>query len=94
MSNPKSIYQIKVTLDDSKPPIWRRVLAPENVTLYQLHRILQIVMGWTDSHLHMFTINGEIYGDPADDKFGDLGTQNETRYRLNQFGLREKSKFS
>ncbi len=94
MPTPKTVYQLKVTLDDSKPPIWRRVLVPENITLYTLHEILQTVMGWTDSHLHMFTIAGEIYGDPEDDEFGDLGTKNETRYRLNQFGLREKAKFS
>jgi len=94
MPNEKIVYQLKVTLRDSKPPIWRRVLVPENITLYQLHQILQIAMGWTDSHLHMFTIAGEIYGDPEDDEFGDLGTKNETRYRLNQLGLREKAKFS
>ena len=94
MPDKRSIYQLKVTLDDSKPPIWRRVFVPENVTLYHLHEILQTVMGWTNSHLHMFTINGEIYGDPEDDEFGDLGTRDETRYRLNQLGLREKAKFS
>jgi hypothetical protein len=93
MSNPKSVYQLKVTLDDSKPPIWRRILVPENVTLYTLHEILQCVMGWTNSHLHMFTIAGEIYGDPVDDEFGDLDTKNETRHRLNQLSLGEKAKF-
>jgi hypothetical protein len=90
----KFVYQLKVTLDDSKPPIWRRVLVSEKVTLYELHQIIQIVMGWTNSHLHMFLLGEQIYGDPADDEFGDLGTKNETRYRLNQLGLHEKSKFS
>jgi hypothetical protein len=80
----KNVYQLKVTLDDSKPPIWRRLLVPENVTLYELHAILQIAMGWTNSHLHMFRIGGQIYGDPEDDEFGDLGTQDENRYRLNK----------
>src|SRR3990172_9138951 len=91
MPGEKSVYQLKVTLDDSKPPIWRRILVAENTTLYSLHDILQIVMGWTDSHLHMFTIERQIYGNPEDDEFGDLGTKNEIRYRLNQLGLREKS---
>ena len=44
--------------------------------------------------LHMFKIAGQIYGDPADDGSGMLGTKNETLYRINQFSLREKSKFS
>lgn len=94
MSADKSVYQLKVTLDGSKPPIWRRILVPGNTTLYNLHDILQIVMGWENYHLHMFTIDGQIYGDPEDDEYGDLGTKDETRYRLDRLGLREKSKFS
>ena len=64
MTTPKIIYQLKVTLNGSSSPIWRRILVPENVTLYQLHTILQIAMGWTDSHLHQFMIDGKNYGDP------------------------------
>lgn len=94
MPTSKNIYQIKVTLRDSKPPIWRRILVPEDITLFTLHEILQRVMDWGNYHLHMFTIAGQIYGDPEDDETGDLGTKNETRYRLNQLGLREKDKFS
>lgn len=94
MPNPKSIYQLKVTLRDSKPPIWRRILVTEETTLAQLHDIIQRVMGWENYHLHMFRIGGAIYGDPADDEFGSMGTKNETRFRLNQVGLREKSTFT
>lgn len=90
---PTSVYQIKVTLNDSKPPIWRRILVTDTITLHQLHSILQIVMGWTDSHLHQFIIDEEFYGDPEDDEFGDLETKNEKRYRLNQFVERKGSKF-
>jgi hypothetical protein len=86
-SNP--IYQIKVTLDDTHPPVWRRIQVPGNTTLLKLHDILQIVMGWEDYHLHMFTIEGSIYGDPADDEYGDLGTLDETRFKLNQVIYRE-----
>jgi hypothetical protein len=53
---PKEIYQIKVTLNGSKPPIWRRILVPGNVTLEHLHYILQAVMGWTNAHLHQFIV--------------------------------------
>lgn len=93
MPAPTSIYQIKVTLNDSKPPIWRRVLVEDKTTLSKLHTILQTVMGWTDSHLHQFIINDEFYGDPEDDEFGDLDTKNEKRYRLNQFVERKGFKF-
>lgn len=69
--SPTSIYQLKVTLNDSKPPIWRRVLVPDTITLHQLHTILQIVMGWTNSHLHQFIIDDEYYGDPDDDEYNE-----------------------
>lgn len=88
-----TIYQIKVTLIDSKPPIWRRVLVEDTTTLSKLHTILQTVMGWDDYHLHMFTINGQIYGNPDDDEYGDMGTKNETRFKLNQLVGREGFKF-
>jgi hypothetical protein len=59
-----TIYQIKVTLEGSKPPIWRRLLVPSNLTLGDLHYIIQIAMGWTDSHLHQFIIGEKYYGVP------------------------------
>jgi hypothetical protein len=52
MPTSKNIYQIKVTLRDSKPPIWRRILVPEDITLFTLHEILQRVMDWGNYHLH------------------------------------------
>ena len=94
MPTRKTVYQLKVNLNDAKPPIWRRILVPGHIRLSQLHEILQIAMGWTNSHLHMFTIDNETYGDPEDDETGDLGTRNEHRYYLDIFDLREKSKFS
>ncbi len=88
------IYQIKVTLDDTHPPIWRRILVPAHTTLLKLHDILQIVMGWEGYHLHMFTIEGSIYGDPADDEYGDLGTIDEANNKLNQVFYREGQRLS
>jgi hypothetical protein len=92
--NPRQIYQIKVTLNNTHPPVWRRILVPGNTSLLKLHDILQIVMGWEDYHLHMFTITGLIYGDPADDEFGDLGTLNEANYKLSQEIHSEGQRFS
>ncbi len=94
MPTQKNVYQLKVTLYHSKPPIWRRILVPENITLYTLHEVIQIVMGWENYHLHAFEIEGQSYGDPEDDEFGSLGTKNEKHFHLNRLGLREKAKFS
>ncbi len=57
-------YQIKMILLDTHPPVWRRVLVPRDITLRQLHRIVQKVMGWTDSHVHQFVSQGQKYSDP------------------------------
>jgi len=66
---PQEIYQLKVTLRYTKPPIWRRLLVPAGVTLEVLHDILQAAMGWYDSHLHEFSIGQKRFGkpDPEDD---------------------------
>lgn len=76
------IYQLKITLDGITPAIWRRFLVSSNITLDRLHDSIQIVMGWTNSHLHMFEIKEQIFGDPQDDEFGEMGTLDETQYRL------------
>ena len=49
-----AIYQFKVALIGITPPIWRRVQVTGNYTLAQLHRVLQVVMGWENYHLYMF----------------------------------------
>ena len=94
MTISKAIYQLKVTLDVIEPTIWRRLLVPDNISLAELHEILQLAMGWTNSHLHEFTIARKNYGDPEDDDLDNHGTKDEKDYQLNQLYLREKSKFS
>lgn len=63
---PNAVYQLKVTLYGAKPPIWRRVQVPASTTLGDLHHIIQTAMGWTDSHLHEFEVNGARYSSPSD----------------------------
>ena len=62
-----AIYQFKLTLKGSDPPIWRRMQVPD-LTLGELHDVLQVVMGWEDGHLHQFIITAQYYGpqDPDD----------------------------
>jgi hypothetical protein len=58
------VWQLKITLKDSSPPIWRRILVTGDTSLEKLHRILQLAMGWWDCHLHQFMIHGRDFGVP------------------------------
>ena len=53
--------QIKITLLDVTPPVWRRFLIPNEFTVADLRLAVQIVMGWQDSHLDQFTIGRDRY---------------------------------
>jgi len=57
-------YQLKITLLETLPPIWRRFVVPVDITLDRLDRVIQSVMGWEDRHLHQFTIQGLRFMNP------------------------------
>lgn len=63
MSDPASsvVYKLKISLRGISPQIWRRVLVPADLTLYGLHRVIQIAFGWEDYHLHAFKLHGRHY---------------------------------
>jgi hypothetical protein len=79
------LYQLKVTLRDIHPPVWRRLAVWEDTTLAQLHRVLQIVVGWEDYHLHQFVIGRRVYSvpDPDDDLY-ERRVIDESRVRLRE----------
>lgn len=88
------IYQLKVTLRGSKPPIWRRLQVSGDVTLYQLHHILQIAFDWTQSHLHQFVADDVYYGEPDLDPFGfGPSTEDERKVLLKQIAPGPKHSF-
>jgi hypothetical protein len=58
------MYQLKITIDDITPPIWRIISVPETFSLNKLHHIIQISFGWTNSHLYMFGEYENKIGDP------------------------------
>jgi hypothetical protein len=89
----KPILQIKVTLEGSKPPIWRRLLVRSDSTLADLHRIIQAAFGWWDYHLHQFIIGGIYFGVPHPDYPDDLPMHDERKMRLHQITEREGFKF-
>jgi hypothetical protein len=88
---PANVYQLKLALRGVRPPIWRRLLVGDNVSLHQLHQIFQAAMGWEDTHLHRFTINGELYGEPSTEGF--YRVKDERRSTLGETAPNGKTKF-
>ncbi|MGH9754266.1 MAG: plasmid pRiA4b ORF-3 family protein [Blastocatellia bacterium] len=83
------IYQIKVTLKDSRPSIWRRIQVRSDASLGELHAIIQIAMGWSNSHLHHFIVgkrpNLRFIGAPDPYESGDLmDEENEDEIAISQ----------
>ncbi len=61
------VLELRIDLEWLDPPIWRRLLVPAGISLARLHDVFQVAMGWTDSHLHSFTIGTKRYGMHFDD---------------------------
>ncbi|MCW2916606.1 MAG: PRiA4b ORF-3-like protein [Actinomycetia bacterium] len=75
------VHQLKIALSGMRPPVWRRLLVPAHATLGDLNRIIKIVMGWGEDHLHLFTVDDARYSDPYYqlDECGDQETIRLTR---------------
>lgn len=88
------LYQFKITLLESQPPIWRRIQV-KNCTLDKLHEHIQTAMGWTNSHLHQFEIDGERYGDPEllDDGFDDFECVDSTVTKISEIVPKDGKRF-
>ena len=71
--------------------IWRRIKIRSDSTIADLHYIIQIVMGWTDSHLHRFVIHGQDYGIA---QIGGISFSDDPRkVKLSSFDWRAKERF-
>lgn len=77
-----SIYQIKNSLKEVKPPVWRRFQVSGNISLYKLHQVIQVLMDWYDYHLFEFTINNVPFGIPDDEVTYAL--KDARRYKLDR----------
>ena len=86
-------YQLKITLRGSKPPIWRRLLVPADITLSLLHEVFQTAMGWYGGHLHCFEISGQTFQPSDPDAFAHDTAEDESQYRLCDLVWMAKAKF-
>ncbi len=100
-----TVYQLKIFILGISPMIWRRFKVHSNSTITDLHYIVQIVMGWTDSqasfageaspanvaHLHRFVIHGKDYGTAQSG--GIWFTDDPNKVKLADLGWRVKERF-
>ena len=87
-AGPAPVYQLKVSLRGAKPPIWRRLLVPANISLSKLHAAILAAFDWHGGHMHVFET---AYGD-----FGqadrELGHRADGSVTLEQVAQQPKDK--
>lgn len=96
MEKSAPMYQLKIELAGIAPPIWRRLLVRGDMNLGLLHAVIQVAMGWTNSHLHLFTIGDVRYSDPRTDHDmgpGETPYRNEGKTALIEAAPQEKAQF-
>lgn len=78
---PNHLLQIRIELKWLEPTIWRKIVVPDTITFKRLHDVIQVVMGWTDSHLHEFYVGDLRIGtsDPEWDSPGSVTSESRTR---------------
>lgn len=75
-------YVLKITIEGTHPPVWRRVVIPEKITFADLHKVIQILFGWQDAHLHDFVYPRDYFQvvmSEDDRMWGDLHLEAETQ---------------
>jgi Plasmid pRiA4b ORF-3-like protein len=75
-----TIARLKITLDDVKPTVLRRIEVPVTVRLDRLHLAIQAAMGWTNSHLYEIRAGDVGWGIPDPD--GGHGPLDARKTRL------------
>lgn len=79
--SPILTYHLRISLAAIEPPIWRQITVPADITLFGLHQILQVVMGWECYHLHEFQVGEKRYGVPDPSLFGIVKDDRQVRLR-------------
>ena len=87
----QQIYQLKIAIRNSKPPIWRRVLVDESTSLEELHTIIQYSFDWENGHLHEFIVGNDRY---APKEFELEEAKDIARVTLKKLQLQPKDTFS
>jgi len=88
---PPLLLRLKLLLRGVHPAVWRRVKLVDSLSIADLHRVIQLLMGWDDDHLHRFSIHGRDYGIAY--VGGPSFDEDAAAVRLAQFGFRPTERF-
>lgn len=88
------VFQIQISLNGSKPRIWRRILIPADLLLSDFHKIIQTTMGWENAHLHQFIKNRTFYTIKleGDDFWGEMNNVDYKGMKVSDLLVAEKDK--
>jgi hypothetical protein len=92
LAAPLALYQLQLTLAEVQPPVWRRLLVPNDITLRRLHNIIQEVGGSRNYQQHQFVSAGTRYG--RTDPYGELSCRSDAHIRLSDLPLAEGTAFT
>lgn len=85
-------YQLKISMKGAKPPVWRRVNVPKDLSFHELHETIQCLFGWMDEHLYKFKITSqalEILGPGVEETyFYDVSADDHYLYEFLKEGTR------
>jgi hypothetical protein len=84
-----AVIELRITLRDAVPPIWRRIVVPASMSLSTLHAVIQDVMGWENCHLYQFEVGGRSFEAAEPDTEG----QDAGRVTLQGLSLKPRSSF-
>lgn len=93
MSNKKyTYYEIKVSIKDTHPPVWRRLQIPEGITFHELNAIIQLAFDWCGYHAYSFEVGATLYGmgiyielPDIDDGWGDYEIKNSKKEKIDKY---------
>ena len=85
-----AVYQLKISLDETKPSIWRRFFVEEGISFHKLHFIIQEVMGWENYHLYDFNINKARIAIPDSDWDNPKAITDSKKTKVKDLAFKQK----
>ena len=85
-------YEIKVSIRDTHPPVWRRLQIPEGITFHELNAIIQLAFDWCGYHAYNFEVGATLHDmgmfielPELDDGWGDYETKNSKKEKIDKY---------